>query len=127
LVVLATAAGCSARATAPGPTYEVRGKVVLSDGKPLGAGRVVFIPSGDVGSEAAGEIGPGGSFALTTRADSDGAEAGSYKVRIEPGPSAPGRAAAPLPFPPRYLDEDISGLVVEVKAEPNALEPIRLK
>ena len=32
-----------------------------------------------------------------------------------------------LPFDPKYLDEDSSGLKAVVKAEPNALEPFRLR
>jgi hypothetical protein len=88
---------------------------------------VVFVPKDRVGPEASGEIGPGGAFALTTHADADGAEAGSYKVRIEPGPSAASRGVAQAPYQPKYLDEDSSGLVVEVRAEPNTLDPIRLK
>jgi hypothetical protein len=108
----------------------VEGRVLLGSGKPLSAGRVVFVPKDGLGPSATGELTREGTFRLGTRTTDDGAAPGEYKVRIEPPPTtAPGPAASArgLGFPTKYLDEDSSQLVVVVQDGPNQLEPIRLK
>jgi hypothetical protein len=124
---LAGLAGCGAAASPPiGPTYEVRGKVVLRDGKPLTRGRVTFVPAEGAAVPASGEIRPDGTFALTTAKPDDGAVPGQYKVRIEPAQAdRPGRSRPA--FPIKYIDEDSSGLLVTVRPEANRLDPIKLK
>lgn len=131
--ILGALAGCSGAGAGSGaPTFEVKGRVLLRNDRPLERGRVVFVPVDVAIPPAAGEIGPDGSFALATRADADGAAAGRYKVRIEPAATATAtatRARRPSrpEFPVKYIDEDTSGLVVEVKPEANRLDPFRLK
>ena len=73
-----------------------------------------------------GEIGPDGTFSVMTGGSGDGAPAGEYKLRIETPQRQPAKNKKPL-IPPKYQDEDSSGLVVTVRAEPNHLEPIRLR
>ena len=119
--------GCSGQPTSIGSTYEVKGQVLLADGKPLTTGRVTFLPVDPKVVPASGEIGPDGQFSLTTRSPDDGALPGEYKVRIEPAAAANPKKPARPPFPIKYIDEDSSGLVVTVKAEPNRLDPIRLR
>jgi hypothetical protein len=122
-------AGCSDPnvATASiGKTYPVSGKVVLSNGKPLTAGRVVLVPEELTGAPSSGEITTDGQFHLTTKSPGDGAVPGRYRVRVEPGPSSDRKPKKP-PFPAKYLDEDSSHIVITVKDEPNSLDPIRLK
>jgi len=116
--------------------YEVKGRVLLADKTPLTRGKVLFVPTTQEPLLlASSEIAPDGSFALTTGESGTGAPAGDYRVRIEPeGPPPVVGAARPrrgakngLPFAPRYLDEDSSGLTATVRAEANTLAPFVLK
>jgi hypothetical protein len=131
---MAALAGCGDRAGAPQrvTVYEVKGTVLLADGKPLKGGHIYFVPQ-DGALTSEGKIGPDGIFSLVTGNSGDGAPSGDFKVRIEPedpsllpGPTPSARTRR-LPFPQKYLDEDSSGLKVTVKAEANRLEPFRLK
>ena len=107
--------------------YEVKGKVLLSDGKPLTTGYVYFVPkNGDLPLTPSGEIGPDGTFSVVTGGSGVGAPAGEYKLRIEAPPVRTSKKQKPL-VPQKYTDEDSSNLIVTVRAEPNQLEPIRLK
>jgi hypothetical protein len=117
--------GCSGY-TSSAPTYEVKGKVLLANGKTLSAGRVTFLAADGLLPQASGEIQPDGDFSLTTRNPGDGAAPGKYKVRIEPAESKKPGKKRPS-FPVKYVDEDSSGLSVTVRAEPNQLEPFMLK
>ncbi len=78
-----------------------------------------------------GKIGSDGTFTLETGGSGEGAPPGDYKVRIDPDDPSylAGKKPAKkkLPFSSKYLDEDSSGLVATVKAEPNQLEPFKLK
>jgi hypothetical protein len=123
-------AGCSDANGFPSASkFEVKGQVLLRDGRPLESGRVVFVPQEPPALYANGEIGPDGRFALSTLKPGDGAAPGRYKVRIEPDPAtvAGRHGLRKLRYPARYTDEDSSGITVTVRAEPNALDPIRLK
>jgi hypothetical protein len=128
LVALLGLSGCSRGGGSIGTTYEVKGQVLLANGSPLSSGRVTIVPTDPSIVPASGEIGPDGQFSLTTRTPGDGALPGDYKVRIEPAATDanPKKASKP-PFPLRYIDEDSSGVKITVRAEPNRLEPIRLK
>jgi hypothetical protein len=130
---LAGVAGCgSSDAPARVDVFEVQGKVLLSDGKPLSGGSIFFVPVKDSLIIPNGKINQDGTFSLSTGDSGAGAPPGEYKVRIEPQDPAvmltkrPG-APARKPFPPKYWDEDSSELKVTVRAEPNHLEPFRLK
>ena len=135
LIALSVASGCGGTSGAPKvvKVYEVKGKVLLADGKPLNGGHIYFMPvDGSLAPE--GKIESDGTFSLATANSGEGAPAGDYKVRLEPsdpsllaGPGKRGAAGKKLPFPDKYLDEDASNLKVSVKAEPNQLEPIQLK
>lgn len=122
-------AGCSGRdSSSIGTTYEVQGRVLLNSGAPLTRGRVTFIPEDPKIVPATGELGSDGRFQLTTKTANDGALPGRYKVRIEPAATNAGRnKVSRPPFPLKYIDEDSSGLVVTVRAEPNHLDSIKLK
>ena len=117
-------AGCGQSSFRSGPDYPVKGKILLADGKPLHSGRVVFVSS-ETALSYAGPIGDDGGFELK-QGDRVGAPAGNYKVRIEiEETSLPKRRgkSSNLPFPARYLDEDVSKLAATVKADPeNAFE-----
>ena len=117
-------AGCQ-RFSSSAPTYEVKGKVLLSNGKPLSSGRVIFVSTDASLPEVSGDIQQDGGFALTTREAGDGAVPGKYKVRIEPRGRKDRKSK--LSFPTKYVDEDSSGIVVTVQANANQLDPFTLK
>src|SRR5436309_2312718 len=80
LVLLAAGCGDDRK-----PLYPVQGRVLFEDRPPPQA-LVVFHPLGDQGKEAVrprGQVGPDGSFTLTTHNPGDGAPAGAYAVTVE--------------------------------------------
>jgi hypothetical protein len=118
-----------------GKVYEVKGSVILADGKPLTTGSVEFEPVKDSMFPATGAIGTDGTFTLKTPNAGEGAVPGEYRVRIVPdedrlAPVKKGNAVtrdlSKLPFPPKYLDADMSELVVTIKPEANQLPPFKL-
>ena len=115
--------------------YEVKGSVLLEDGKPLTSGTVEFEPVSGSVYQASGEIGPDGSFSLKTADSGDGAAPGEYRVKVVPDETtapfvAKGqtktRDLSKLPFARKYLDADTSELKATVKAESNQLQPFKL-
>jgi hypothetical protein len=121
-------AGCRNSDSLPAlRVYEVKGKVLLADGKPLTGGLVSFVPKGDLSVTPSGVIGVDGTFSLVTGGSGDGAPPGEYKVRVEaPQLQTVKKSRKPV-FPFKYTDEDSSGLVITVRADTNQLDPIRLK
>jgi hypothetical protein len=107
--------------------YDVKGKVLLGDGKPLSSGSIYFVPKGDLPITPSGVIGPDGTFSLVTGGSGDGAPPGEYKVRIESRQFQANGKAVKQRFPDRYNDEDSSGVLITVRAETNQLGPILLK
>ena len=84
LAVLLGLIGCGGDSDQSHPTSPpapAKGRITHR-GKPLTGGRVIFEPT-DGGHEARGEIGPDGSFVLTTHQDGDGAVLGVHRVLIE--------------------------------------------
>ena len=75
-------AGCGGPGPYTGSLYQVKGQVLLADGKPLAGGTVKFIPK-QGGLPASGKIEADGAFSLKSKTR-DGAAPGEYKVRIEP-------------------------------------------
>jgi hypothetical protein len=75
-------AGCGQAAgnAAPVSTVPVKGTVRYK-GRPLARGTVKFEPE-SVGREAQGEIGPDGTFTLSTYAACDGAVLGNHRVAV---------------------------------------------
>jgi hypothetical protein len=128
VAVCAGLAGCGKSDSLPVlKVYDVKGKVLLGDGKPLSSGSIYFVPKGDLSVTPSGAIGPDGTFSLVTGGSGEGAPPGEYKVRIESRRiQANGKPGKPQ-FPDRYNDEDSSGVLITVRAETNQLEPILLK
>ena len=136
VLALAGLAGCgdsgSSSSTSPPPkepVHPVQGKVVLADGKPLTKGTVTFVPVKEAGRLATGEIQSDGTYTLGTKDLGAGAPEGDYRVKVESPLTAPmpGKAKeSRVVVPPKYQDEDTSGLKVTVKAGPNDI-PIQLK
>jgi hypothetical protein len=129
VAVCAGLAGCRNSDSLPVfKVYDVKGKVLLADGKALSGGWIYFVSKhGDLPITPSGVIGPDGTFSLVTGGSGEGAPPGEYKVRIEAPPLKTDRKTRKLRFPLRYNDEDSSGLVIKVRADTNQLEPICLK
>jgi hypothetical protein len=83
--MLGLIAGCGGAGGSRPPMGKVSGKVLV-DGKPLTTGSITFIPitgkGGETGQNAMGDIGPDGSFTLTTFDTDDGAILGQHKAII---------------------------------------------
>jgi hypothetical protein len=128
ILSLVVASGCNENRTIlSAKVYEVKGQVLKADGAPVTSGRVVLVPSDETAVQASGDITGDGSFTVKTRLTDEGAVPGKYKVRIEPSFEDSRKGPKKLKYPYKYTDEDSSGLIVTVKAEPNRLEPFRLK
>jgi len=117
-VVALALAGCSS-----GPKLGlVQGKVTYK-GKPVPHGNVNFIPK--AGPPASGEIGPDGTYRLTTFRNHDGAVLGPHTVvivAIEKNAGKPVEAWNPLPppiVPARYTSVATTDLRAEVKEGEN--------
>jgi hypothetical protein len=123
-------AGCGRtkfNTTPPPKVYPVKGKVLLANGEPVLGGIIKFHPKTTLGAEASGEIGPDGSFELTTIVKNDGALPGSYTVSIDPYFKGGRPAKVPASrVPSKFGAAATSGVTVEVAAKHNDLK-IELK
>src|SRR3954464_3770610 len=83
-------AGCGGGPSDKPKVAPVSGKVTQK-GKPLTTGDVLFTPSGGpdgaAGQVATGQIGPDGTYRLTTFNTGDGAVLGTHKVTVTARPS----------------------------------------
>ncbi len=100
-------AGCGDDSAARVP---VSGKILI-DGKPLTRGFVQVIPSDE--RSASAEIGPDGSFQLTTYTEQDGCVLGTHKVAVISNESQ-GPSAMKWFAPKKYADPATSGLTLQV-------------
>jgi hypothetical protein len=115
VVLSVLCAGCGESNPLSGvPRYPVKGKVLLATGKPLEAGRMVFV--GTKTASFTTDIGHDGTFAFTG-ASGDGLPEDEYAVRIEAVTSSKIKGSNALPFPGNYSDEDTSGLKATVTSE----------
>ncbi len=86
VALLAWPGGCGRPPDLP-RTFAVKGKVVYKDGTPLAGGMVDFRPAGTAAGSVSGQVGPDGTFTLTTRTDrgaAPGAPEGEYSVTVMP-------------------------------------------
>jgi hypothetical protein len=123
VAVLLAASGCGERTALNEPFFPVKGKISMADGKPLASGNVMFTANKS-GLVSSAPIGADGTFEL--KGTRDGLPQGEYRVWIEPGavssvqakkPSKRARSKISVPFPEKYLDEDVSPLKVTIKPE----------
>ena len=126
-VALAALTGCGSESLPNYQVYQVNGRVLLSDGKPLASGWISFVPKADLPVTPSAPISNDGTFSLVTGGSGKGAPAGEYKVRVESPELQAGRKSKKSLFPSKYTDEDSSGIVVTVRPQANDLEPIRLR
>ncbi len=129
LAAVAGLSGCGQSDRLPKlSVYEVTGKVVLADGKPLSSGVISFVPKGDLAITPSASISSDGTFKVVTGGSGDGAPAGDYKVRVEaPELFHPDPKTKKAIFPIKYTDEDSSNIIVTVLPQENHLDPIVLK
>lgn len=100
-------AGCgTAEGTVTTNMVPVKGTITYK-GKPLTQGTIVFEPE-DAGREAHGEIGPDGSFMMSTFQEGDGVMPGMHRVAITP--------LGKTRIPARYRNTSASRVRVEVSA-----------
>jgi hypothetical protein len=81
---------------------KVTGKVTYN-GKPVTGGKILFYP--ESGRMALGEIGPDGTYSLTTFKPGDGALVGSHRITIEATKVGPGSME-----PPKTFEEELKGV-----------------
>jgi hypothetical protein len=121
-LIMTGVAGCESNPLSGAKLHQVKGKVLLPDGKPLTGGQVTFVGAKS-GVTNSAPIDSSGNFAFK-----EGAGAlpeGDYKVRIDPGESTKmvlkgGRGGVPqgkLAFDSVFLDEDASGLTATVSSD----------
>ena len=123
LLLVGALAGCGSKD--PFPLAPVQGTVAYKD-KPVVRGSVVFVPTkGTPGPQAVGQIGPDGSFRMST-ANRDGAAIGQHVVTVhcrrEPTPEEARNLVVPESLIPlHYAREDRSPLNIQVKVGQNDL------
>jgi len=109
--LVASTAGCGSQ------MVPVHGKVTLPDGKPAAGSQVVF----QGGSEkqkftARGDVGPDGTFHMSTEKPGDGVPPGKYNVLVNPPPMVNAEGPYVVPFHNKFTNFATSGLEFEVKA-----------
>jgi hypothetical protein len=124
VLVLVAAAGCGGQGQHK--TAVVRGTVKYK-GKPVPNGTVNFIPEGN-GPSATGELGPDGTYTLTTYKSGDGAVLGRHKVVIvamqdQAGKLPEERSPTPPPIvPTAYTSPATTPLTAEVGDKENVID-----
>jgi hypothetical protein len=119
LPLLVVLASCSQAA----PVFKVSGKATFR-GKPLTTGKVAFHHTDAKSPLVIGDIGPDGTYQLTTRKPGDGAAPGQYTVTVTsmlPGKGVEGidqdyRPPQPL-IPLKYMRLDETPLSASVEAK----------
>jgi hypothetical protein len=117
LAILGLALGLAGCAKKGMKTAVVKGTVSY-DGKPLPYGSVLFIPESP-GPTATGEIGPDGTYTLTTYAKGDGAVLGKHKVVVSAQEDTSNQlpdSRNPLP-PPIVPDKYTNPATTDLRAE----------
>ena len=110
--------GCGGGEDERAPVYPVTG-TVTRNGTALEGAVVTFVPA-EGGKGAAGTTDASGKYTLTTWAQGDGAQAGSYRVTIAKYNSPAGQAAAPAS--PAPADENNLVLQDDYPADYNGMD-----
>ncbi len=124
--------GTSCHPSGREPVYPVSGKVYYQ-GKPAAGATVTFVRRDALDAKVhrpGGQVGPDGSFRLSTYTSYDGAPAGRYAVTVvypSPVRKENGENAGPDLFHGRYGDPKTTPLSAEVKRGTNQLEPFQIQ
>jgi hypothetical protein len=124
LILLCTASCAGGRK----PVVPVRGKV-LFHGQPAAGASIVFHPADKQDPRPAypgAEVGPDGSFQLTTYRPNDGAPVGKYVVTVIWLKVDQGKVRQYSPLPGRYSNPATSGLEATITQGSNELPPFQL-
>lgn len=119
LTALSVLTGCGSGDDGPKLT-NVTGTVTI-DGEPATSGTVAFAPVDGLGNTATGTVDSDGQFEMSTHRPGDGVAPGKYKVGISiVDTPAHGDAdgtlhAATYRTPEKYMNPELSGLVVEIE------------
>ena len=108
-LVLLLLAGCGSGHPETAP---VSGKITY-DGNPVTQGKIVFYP--EHGRSATGQIGPDGSYTLTTFDQGDGAVLGKHRVTIKST-----RVTGQEQLPKSFAEEVAQGQKKDAKPAPGA-------
>ena len=119
LTLLALLTGCSSKPELPA-RFPVTGTVTMG-GRPVEGARIVFIPT-TPGLNAASAISDkDGKYSLTTFEAGDGAQPGSYGIKVAKYDSKPGAAPPPTDAAPvSYEDESKLQFAPDEKPTPQA-------
>ena len=124
---LAAATGCGHSDSLPSyQVYEVKGQVLLANGKPLDTGRRLLRAQGRPAPDPQRRDRPRRHLLHGHRRIRRGGAGRRIQAPDRGDPDQSPKNRKPI-IPPKYADEDSSGLVVSVRAEPNHLDPIRLR
>jgi hypothetical protein len=92
------------------PTPSPVSGIVSSNGRPVGSGKIVFLPRNPAGHPASSQI-ISGKYSLTTFALDDGAVPGTYDVVfVSPG------------VPARFQSQSTSGLIAQIQKGANMID-----
>lgn len=119
--------GCSGEKKIP--TFPVTGKVLTAEGGPIDHALVVLHSqsSNTAAPKPRGTTTADGSFELSTFNTGDGAPEGRYQVSIERWLRKDPNESPVNHLPPNLASPATSGIEVEVKSGPNALDPFKLR
>jgi hypothetical protein len=106
LMVACLAADCGCRPKGP-QTAPVGGKVTYA-GKPVTEGTILFWSTNGA-TVASGQLGPDGSYRLTTHPNLEGAALGSHRVTIRAV-----KTLKPDDLPNRPMDRELKGLAKDL-------------
>ncbi|HEY2411265.1 MAG TPA: carboxypeptidase-like regulatory domain-containing protein [Pirellulaceae bacterium] len=109
-LIVACLAGCGSKMA------QVHGKVTLPDGKPAAGSQVVFQSGAEKQKfTARGDVGPDGTFRMSTEKPGDGVPPGKYNVIVNPPPMVNAEGPYIVPFNNKFTNFSTSGLEFEVK------------
>jgi len=127
---LVAAAGCGQSGPPRVPVYPVQGKVEI-DGRPAAGALVILHPKENPSAAAAlAHVNNDGTFTTTTYETGDGAAEGDFIVTVEwfkPVQRNDDYVMGPNLAPEKYRRPETSDLQVHVAAQPNELQPIKLR
>jgi hypothetical protein len=107
--ILLMCGGCGpSSAIQSAETVPVKGKVTYK-GQPLARGVITFEPRNS-GRQASGQIGPDGTFELTTLSKGDGAAVGKHRISVSETGASPKAELVPK----KYTEVNTSKIEVEV-------------
>jgi hypothetical protein len=110
--------GCSSKPDHP-PTFPVTGTVMMKN-RPVEGARVIFVPTTEGVEAASGITDADGKFQMTTYESGDGAQAGSFRVKVAKYDTSKGAVVAEDAKPISYEEEQKLQFAPDEKPTPQA-------